>query len=125
MDTLFEIEEIIETILEDKKPLLMSQSEILDYERATFCHICEKPFTFDTEDVNLRKVRDHDHIFGNYLGPAHSICNLLRKDNTFKLPLYCHNAKNYDHHFIIKALKHSLGIKTIYRKNFKFFSIFS
>ena len=37
------------------------------------CWICEKPFG---EEDNLKKVRDHDHITGNYRDPTHSICNL-------------------------------------------------
>ena len=51
-------------------------------------------------------VRDHDHYSGQFLGLCHKLCNLNREnDRTQKLviPLYAHNATNYDSHFMLKA----------------------
>ena len=38
------------------------------------------------------------------MGAAHSYCNVRRRKTKF-LPMFCHNAKNYDTHFLIQALK--------------------
>ena len=57
-----------------------------------FCHLCKKVCGDD-------KVRDHDHITGEYRGPAHSNCNLEEgKKNTrrYKIPVIFHNLKNYE-----------------------------
>ncbi|VEN62739.1 unnamed protein product [Callosobruchus maculatus] len=59
-------------------PMSMSQQDVSQYDSATVCYICDKPF----EPLN-RKVRDHCHITGKYRGAAHSICNL-----NHKLPKY-------------------------------------
>ena len=38
---------------------------------AQACYICHKPFT----EKNY-KVKDHNHLTGEYRGPAHNRCNL-------------------------------------------------
>ena len=57
------------------------------------------------------KVRDHCHIVGNYLGVAHSSCNLAYRISKpdWKLPVVIHNLKGYDVHLIAKALKSEFG----------------
>ena len=48
-----------------------------------------------------RRVRDHCHYAGLYIGAAHSICNLkysVPKNN----PIVFHCGSNYNFHFIIK-----------------------
>ena len=81
----------------------LSPQEEKTYNLAKKCWICEKPFR---KEDNLKKVRDHDHITGNYRGPAHSICNLqLRiKPEEFKLPIRFHNLGKFDAHLISQAM---------------------
>ena len=53
-------------------------------------------------DVDV-KVRDHCHITGKYRGFAHRDCNIKVKLN-HKIPVICHNLKNYDSHIIMQEL---------------------
>src|SRR5277367_1682799 len=83
--------------------LVLNKLEQNHYDTTDICHICSKVITSD-------KVRDHDHIFSNsgpfggcYRGPAHDDCNKrlrLKPD----LPVFLHNARNYDQHLIVHAL---------------------
>ena len=50
-----------------------------------------------------RKVRDHDHYTGKYLGTAHSIGN-LRYSTQKDIPVFFHNGSNYDFNLIIIEL---------------------
>jgi len=49
----------------------------------------------------MRKVRDHDHLTGEYRGAAHCICNLTYQNPKF-IPIVCHNLSGYDAHLFIK-----------------------
>ncbi|CAG8777314.1 7090_t:CDS:1, partial [Ambispora leptoticha] len=53
-----------------------------------------------------RKVKDHDHINGNYRGPAHNSCNKKLRIGSFetKVPLICHNFRGYDSHPLMKVV---------------------
>ena len=53
-----------------------------------------------------RKVKDHDHISGNYQGPAHDACNKKLRIGSFetKVPLICHNFRGYDSHPLMKVV---------------------
>ena len=51
-----------------------------------------------------KKVRDHDHITGEYLGAACASCNIQRVLKNQFVPLFFHNGKNYDLHHIIKEI---------------------
>lgn len=75
----------------------MVPEEIQNFNDAVSCHICERPFTND--DV---KVRDHDHLSGDYRGAAHSNCNLNFNVPNF-VPVFFHNL-NYDSHLFVKQL---------------------
>lgn len=50
----------------------------------------------------LKKVRDHDHCTGKYIGAACNKCNINRNDQFFKIPVIMHNLQGYDSKFIIK-----------------------
>ena len=66
-----------------------------NYNQETQCHICRKPFNTDHTD----KVRDDDHVSGQYRGAAHKCCNIpIRR--TCKIPIFFHNFRAYDSHFI-------------------------
>ncbi|WP_143442536.1 endonuclease domain-containing protein, partial [Klebsiella pneumoniae] len=70
---------------------------------ATVCFICENTFTLD----NI-KVRDHDHLTGEYRGPACNTCNINYKLPSF-IPVVLHNLSGYDAHFIIPELGRDRG----------------
>ncbi|UYV75613.1 PLSCR3 [Cordylochernes scorpioides] len=100
---------LVEFILNSFKAKRTSQKiSFRRYERATkkndflneqTCHICEKQLDIKT------KVIDHCHWSGRYRGAAHNICNLNYHNNS-KFRCLLHGAKNYDNHFLIKALRH-------------------
>ena len=77
------------------KPLTEEQKEL--YETAT---VCKHGF----KGLAGRKVRDHDHSTGEYLGAACNACNLKRQGRRFFLPLIFHNAKGYDMHPLIQEV---------------------
>ena len=71
-----------------------------EYEEASSCHICMKPF--DNPDKNW-KVRDHCHYTGLYRGAAHNNCNLKYKIPKH-IPIVFHNLSGYDAHLFIRQL---------------------
>lgn len=77
------------------KPLTREQER--EFRLTKKCSICDGEL--DVED----RVRDHDHITGEYRGCAHNACNLKVKVNKF-IPILFHNLSNYDAHLFIKEL---------------------
>jgi hypothetical protein len=49
----------------------------------------------------MRKVRDHNHLTGNYRGAAHVFCNLNYRIPRF-IPVLFHNLGSYEAHLFIK-----------------------
>ena len=64
----------INNIFAHPKPLIMTEQNTKDYEKATKCWICEHEITEKNP-----KVRDHCHFTGEYRGAAHKSCNLKLK----------------------------------------------
>ena len=88
----------------------------------TFKEILNKnDFLIATSDAKLEKVqekynikvRDHCHFTGKFLGAAHNNCNLNRNYYKFKIPVFFHNGKGYDAHFIIQELSNIEQIEPI------------
>ncbi|UYV79009.1 hypothetical protein LAZ67_17000640 [Cordylochernes scorpioides] len=77
----------------------MNEQQKIDFLNEQTCHICKKQLDIKT------KVIDHCHWSGRYRGAAHKICNLNYHNNS-KFRCLLHGAKNYDNHFLIKALRH-------------------
>ena len=90
----------------DLKPLLyrnvpmrsLTKEEKRNFYTIQNCSICGEVFKIG--DI---RVKDHDHMTGEYLGPAHQWCNINRKISTH-LPIVIHNFKSYDCHLFIEAL---------------------
>jgi hypothetical protein len=61
----------------------------------------EKSYSLEYDKDNI-KVIDHDHLNGSYRGPAHKSCNLKCNLKKYKLPVFFHNGKGYDSHFIFQ-----------------------
>ena len=62
------------------------------------CYLCGVVF----DEENKKKVTDHDHFTGQYLGAACNQCNLLRSLRRGTFPIVFHNLRGYDAHHIIK-----------------------
>ena len=101
----------------EKKPMEFEDSDREKFISATHCFICEEKFERAKD-----KVRDHCHFTGKFRGAAHNECNLLYRVPRF-LPVFLHNLKNYDAHFIVKALGNVPGnIKCLSNNEEKYIS---
>lgn len=121
--------EIIDEIKAGQNPPVLTASEELDFSTATCCHICKGAFEHqhDAADQSSQPVRDHDHLTNVYRGAAHSACNLQWRLNpkTYKLPIFFHNLKGYDSHFLIRAFAECEGRMNIVPQNYEKYLAFS
>jgi hypothetical protein len=92
-----EIESMCLQLLFSESRLIMDAKALADFAAAKACYICGKDFGL------LIKVRDHDHVTGNYRGAAHQSCNLKLRTQ-YKIPIFMHNFRGYDSHVIVTAL---------------------
>ena len=88
----------------DDKRMVMTLGDDLEFQHATTCHICHQAFEWETT-VGYKKVRDHDHLTGRFIGAAHSSCNLKRR-KILKIPIFFHNFRGYDGHIIASQMGH-------------------
>ena len=58
-----------------------------DFNQEIECLICHKNFKKNHSD----KVRDHEHLTGQYRGAAHKWCN-IRLRRTCKIPVFLHDS---------------------------------
>jgi len=80
-------------------PLTNEQNE--NHKNAQVCYLCKKSF-----NILNPKVKDHCHVSGFYIGAAHSLCNIQRRQKRF-LPVVFHNLRKYDMHHIMKHAIHN------------------
>ena len=112
MDKFFEsLEGELEEIradLKDIKEIDMKQDDRDKHYAADKCWICGDEFKdYHPGDTGgLWKVRDHDHITGQYRGAAHSMCNQQLRISPYHtpIPVFFHNLKNYDGHHLVSAI---------------------
>ena len=97
LESLLEEEKYIVNILNRNEPMVITPAQKKKFKKATHCHICEKELKKD-------KVRDHDHITGEYRGAAHSNCNINYNYKNVKIPVVFHNLRGYDGHLIMQEI---------------------
>ena len=92
------------------KDVKMKLKDFDDYKQATKCWICNEEFNqitikskSGTDYKPKKKVIDHCHFTGNYIGAAHYDCNFKRQ-NERMIPIFIHNLSGYDSHMIIKTV---------------------
>ena len=101
-ETIIELEELAlysyNLFNQNKTTYKLSDTTADIHNKTMCCYECKKQFS----DDNI-KVIHHDHITGNYISSICNNCNLNFKLKPF-LPIYIHNLKGYDSHFLIPAL---------------------
>jgi len=85
-------------------PLVMSDGDEHLFQNAQVCYLCNEKFS--TFDKKWSKCRDHDHMTGEFLGAAHNVCNLTRREQG-KVIGMAHNFSGYDSHILLKAIAKS------------------
>ena len=83
-DDMLDLDEILTQRMEDVVPMRLSRAEAVRARAAKNCWLCLEPFG---DEVG---VRDHDHLSGKFLGMAHNICNLRRRELK-KIVAFSHN----------------------------------
>jgi len=95
----------INKVLSNNLPMdPLTDEETKSHDSATHCLTCKETFTEDNV-----KTHHHCHITGKYIGPVCNNCNLQLKhrkwNDKYFVPLFLHNARSYDSHFIIKNFR--------------------
>jgi len=88
-------------LYKNEEKIRMTEKDKENYKKAKVCYICRGEFD---ETDNGRKVRDHDHLTGDFRGAAHQYCNKKFRYPSF-IPVIFHNLRGYDSHFIINNIK--------------------
>lgn len=85
-------------IMKKNTPMNLTARQKAEYYNACNCYVCHQPFTKENN-----KVRDHNHLTGEFRGAAHWKCNLKIRNPSF-VPVFIHNLSKYDAHLFVKAL---------------------
>lgn len=111
-----DVKQINEIIKKHKPMMQLTEAKQNDYKTSIYCHICKHLLFGD-------KVRDHDHMTGQYRGAAHSYCNLNFKVCSF-IPVVFHNLCGYDLHlFVMELAKYDGSIYVIPKTKEKYITI--
>lgn len=100
LETLKELEGQIRESCAKNENMIFTAKDSENFEVSNTCHICNFRIHKKTD-----KVRDHCHQTGRYIGPAHVVCNLNRKEKAV-MKIFAHNFSGYDSHLIIENLSH-------------------
>ena len=93
-----ETKRVYELLNQYPKKMFLSNEKYYEHRNATVCYVCHEEFTKENY-----KVRDHNHLTGDYRGPAHLKCNFKIRNPNF-IPVFMHNLSNYDSHLFVKEL---------------------
>lgn len=102
IECLLREQEQIEEILETIEPMDVTEERDNFVENATQCCLCKKEFTVYDKTYS-RIVRHHNHLTGEYIGPACNSCNINCEQAKF-IPVLFHNLKNFDAHILCENL---------------------
>ena len=123
IDTVLHLSEKYLPTLSPGKPMeKMTPYQLEALYQISHCYLCG--YYMHREE----RVLDHDHLTGSFLGTAHNICNLKRKESA-TLCCFAHNFSNYDSHFLIRSLNrfpkkiHDLFSIPLNGQKFKSFTI--
>ncbi len=104
VDSLTEDIKPVYEILKNPKPMVMSDFEKSQHEKAKKCYACQIKFgSTKGKEQKVTKCRDHCHITGKYRGAACNKCNLRMRVPMF-VPVLFHNLEGYDSHLFVKSL---------------------
>jgi hypothetical protein len=108
-------EKIMNVIHKEQVPISMSAEEECSFQKATCCNLCNESFS-----ESDKKCRDHCHFTGKYRGATHNACNLNyhMKTKEYFTPVFFHNLKGYDSHFLIKAYDETKYINPRTKKSY-------
>ena len=96
--------EIVKNLKQNCKMRPLTRQQQIDLDNALICCICHRQTRpFDPTIPNDRKVADHDHVKGYYIGAAHDECNRKRRV-VFDIPVFFHDFRGYDSHLIVTTL---------------------
>ena len=98
---------IIEHLKQNCRMRPLTRQQQMNHDGAVECCICHRQNRpFDQTSANDRKVADHDHVTGYYLGAAHDECNRKRRV-VYDIPIFFHNFRGYDSHLIVTAMSNA------------------
>ncbi len=93
-------------ILSPGVPMRLSDVEREEkLKNADKCHICQ-------DELNEDRVLDHDHLNGDFLGVAHNVCNLRRREQPV-ITCFAHNFSGYDSHFLLSSFNRVSRVKQL------------
>lgn len=90
IESLLNEKEEINKILQDIKPLQLTENDKKVFYQAMRCCICQNMFT-----PREQRARHHNHFTGQFIGAAHMNCNLQCKQSKF-IPVIFHGLRNFD-----------------------------
>lgn len=96
-----EFARIRQILLSVNYPIQMTEGDQENFEDATHCWMCNSDFD---ELPAANKVKDHNHLNGNYRAALCNTCNLRYALPAHKVAVIFHGLSNYDSHFLIREL---------------------
>ena len=106
INTLCELEKDLRYVCSLNENMIFTSEDKKRFNEENHCHICKRFITQKSD-----KVRDHCHASGRFIGPAHNVCNLNRKERPI-MKILAHNFSGYDSHLIIEKLD-NIAVKNI------------